>query len=116
MRDTFRHKIDWETYTTADLGGGSKQKTWAVIHSQVPCRIIEKRGVEEFKSGKKTVISTHRVLSRFLKDPFLKEKDRGKWINPTTGKTHYLHIVRVKDIEALQKEMRVDCLEKDRKT
>lgn len=114
MRDSFRHKVDFERFTEADLGGGSRKKTWNVIHAQVCCRLIERRGVELFTAGKKTVISDHRIFCRFLMDPFLEEKDRAKWLNPKTGKTHYFHIVRVKDIGEFQKELRIDCLEKDR--
>jgi hypothetical protein len=116
MRDTFRHKVDIEGFTEQDLGGGSKQKVYSAVHTSVPCRIIPKRGFEEFIYAKMTVKRTHIIHMRFLKSPTVKETHRIKWADPDTSQIHYFAILNVRSQSNLNELMRLDCLEQDRET
>lgn len=116
MRDTFRHKVDIEGFTEAVIGGGCKEKTFAAVHSSIPCRIIPKRGFEEFKYGKKTAKRTHKIQMRFLSSPLVTELHRIKWTDPSTSQVHYFAILNVHSHSNLDELMRLDCLEQDRET
>jgi len=113
MRDTFRHKITIERFSTVDLGGGSKSKSWTPIHTDVPCLIVIKQGYEAIESGKQTVRSDGRVFCAYLKNPTITEKDRAKWINPNTDEINYFQLLRIKTMRTLGDEMRIDFINKD---
>lgn len=116
MRDSFRHRVDIEGYSLQDLGGGSKEKIYSAVHSSIPCRIVPKRGFEEFIYGKRTVKRTHIIHMRFLKSPTVKETHRIKWTDPDNSETHYFAILSVRNQSNLGELMRLDCLEQDRET
>jgi len=116
MRDSFRHKVDIEAFSKADLGGGCKEKTYAAVHSDVPCRVVPKRGYEEFIYGKTTVKRTHKIHMRFLSSPVVTELHRIKWTDPKTSQVHYFAILNVHSQSNLDELMRLDCLEQDRET
>ena len=115
MRDTFRHKITLERFTTSDLGGGSKSKAWSAIHTDIPCLIVIKQGYEKLESGKETVRSDGRVFCAYLKNPTITEKDRIKWTNPNTDEINYFQILFIKPLRTLGDEMRIDFKNKDMK-
>lgn len=111
IRNQFRHKVDIERYTSVDVGGGSKEKSWSAIHEKVSCLIIANDGGEEFKSGKTTVMTSHKILISYLIHPVVKEKDRIKYVE--NGVTRYFQIVWIKSHRELNQTMRIEVVEKD---
>lgn len=110
IRNQFRHKIDIEKFTETDVGGGSKTKEWNAIHENVPCLIITNDGGEEFQAGKKTVMTSHKILMNYL-DPVINEKHRVKYVE--NGVTRYFQIVWIKSHRELNQTMRIEVVEKD---
>jgi len=111
IRNQFKHKVDIERFTTVDVGGGSKEKIWSAIHEKVPCLIITNEGGEEFLSGKKTVMTSHKILMRYLTNPVPNEKDRIKYKENSI--TRYFQIVWIKSHRELNQTMRLEVVEKD---
>lgn len=111
IRNQFRHKVDIEKFIETDVGGGSKTKEWSAVHEKVPCLIITNDGGEEFKSGKTTVMTSHKILMSYLTDPVIKEKNRVKYTE--NGVTRYFQIVWIKSHRELNQTMRLEVVEKD---
>lgn len=111
IRNQFRHKVDIEKFTETDVGGGSKTKAWSAIHEDVACVIIAKDGGEEILAGKRTVMTSHKILMGYLTAPVPTEKDR---VNYTAnGVTRYFQIVWIMPHRELNQTMRIEVLEKD---
>jgi len=111
IRNQFRHKVDIERFTSVDVGGGSKTKTWSAIHESVPCLIITNDGRESFLAGKTTVMTSHKILMSYLSNPVPNEKDRVKYIENSVKR--YFQIVWIKSHRELNQTMRLEVVEKD---
>lgn len=111
IRNQFRHRVDIEKFTEADVGGGSKTKEWIATHEDVLCLIVTKDGGEEILAGKRTVMTSHKILMGYLTDPVPTEKNRVKYT--ANGVTRYFQIVWIMPHRELNQTMRLEVLEKD---
>lgn len=116
MRDSFRHRVDIEGFSKSALGGGCDEKIYSVIYASVPCRIVPKKGYEEFIYQKMTVKRTHKIFMRFLTNPEVTELNRIKWTDVKTTRVHYFAILDVHSPSNLDELMVLECLEQDRET